>query len=677
MRIAPPIAPVPQSCCRVLCLAGSESILHSCSSQQASETININKSLAALERVISCLAGREKHVPYRDSVLTQVLQEGLDPRNAHVAVVATVSRFEDDLTVTRGTLGFAQRARNVRTFAQVTSAAPKKDLSSSVDDLQRKLQEAVACNNQLRQELANFKEDSGAQSRAYRQVAELQRQLDDLVSARDQQLRKLLDEVQAEKEARMAMEQRALDGESKADELASELWFLKQNASVAEDRANAEHTRVAELEMQVLELNMKVSKADGAVAGAISRAEQLQAAQAVLQDELVAAQQQLTKLKGQLAAEGASSGERVQQAEAAAVGVRAELEQAEAEAAQLRAELEEARRASAAEIATLKEELAAAQAAVESMEQQLAAEQQSSQQHACAVAQLEEELAASRKQLELLEQHKMAGSGEQLRLRESLQLADATTKELQGRLAEAEAGAAMKEQAAEALRRRVEQLEAEARQHAQRAEALELEAKAAAETLDEQGRAALARAEAAEAEVAGLRRQLADQATAAQAALAAAVQEARQASEASAASRMVPLKTECERLQATCTQSEMQLSRLQTECERLRKESAEAVERERQLRAEAAALSAEKEAAQRQAAERISKLEAQIANDVAPRRDAKLQAEERVKQLEAQLTADAVKYKGELELKDRLVGGPSLTGTQVQLQGQDAIIREV
>merc|ERR1719243_556657 len=59
-------------------LAGSERLAKSQMTGQAQkETMAINKSLSALGTVIASLASSEKHVPYRDSKLTYLLQDSL------------------------------------------------------------------------------------------------------------------------------------------------------------------------------------------------------------------------------------------------------------------------------------------------------------------------------------------------------------------------------------------------------------------------------------------------------------------------------------------------------------------------------------------------------------------------------------------------------------------------
>lgn len=58
-------------------LAGSERLAkaHAKNSKRLAETVSINKSLASLGHVFSCIHSGAKHVPFRNSKLTHVLQE--------------------------------------------------------------------------------------------------------------------------------------------------------------------------------------------------------------------------------------------------------------------------------------------------------------------------------------------------------------------------------------------------------------------------------------------------------------------------------------------------------------------------------------------------------------------------------------------------------------------------
>ena len=77
--------------------------------------ININQGLLALGKVISALTMNDKlkHIPYRDSKLTRILQDSLGG-NSNTFMIACVSPAESNLDETISTLKYAARARNIQ-----------------------------------------------------------------------------------------------------------------------------------------------------------------------------------------------------------------------------------------------------------------------------------------------------------------------------------------------------------------------------------------------------------------------------------------------------------------------------------------------------------------------------------------------------------------------------------
>lgn len=74
------------------------------------EAQHINKSLSALGDCIQALCARQDHVPYRNSKLTQVLQDSLGGE-AKTLMYVQVSPSQPDAAETLCTLNFANRAR--------------------------------------------------------------------------------------------------------------------------------------------------------------------------------------------------------------------------------------------------------------------------------------------------------------------------------------------------------------------------------------------------------------------------------------------------------------------------------------------------------------------------------------------------------------------------------------
>jgi centromeric protein E len=79
---------------------------------------SINKSLLMLGQAIQKLSsGDQKHINYRDSKLTRILQNSLGG-NAKTAVIATVTPAQMSEEQTLSTLRFASQAKTIKTHAQ-------------------------------------------------------------------------------------------------------------------------------------------------------------------------------------------------------------------------------------------------------------------------------------------------------------------------------------------------------------------------------------------------------------------------------------------------------------------------------------------------------------------------------------------------------------------------------
>ncbi|KAK6618591.1 hypothetical protein RUM43_012982 [Polyplax serrata] len=96
-------------------LAGSERQAKTgCTGDRLKEATKINLSLMALGNVISALVdGKSKHIPYRDSKLTRLLQDSLGG-NTKTLMIACLSPADDNYDETLSTLRYANRAKNIR-----------------------------------------------------------------------------------------------------------------------------------------------------------------------------------------------------------------------------------------------------------------------------------------------------------------------------------------------------------------------------------------------------------------------------------------------------------------------------------------------------------------------------------------------------------------------------------
>ncbi|KAK4354923.1 hypothetical protein RND71_027117 [Anisodus tanguticus] len=131
-------------------LAGSErQKLTGAAGERLKEAGNINKSLSQLGNLINILAevsqtGKNRHIPYRDSKLTFLLQESLGG-NAKLAMICAVSPSQSCKSETLSTLRFAQRAKAIKNKAVIN-----EEMQDDINVLREVIR-------QLREELLRMK----------------------------------------------------------------------------------------------------------------------------------------------------------------------------------------------------------------------------------------------------------------------------------------------------------------------------------------------------------------------------------------------------------------------------------------------------------------------------------------------------------------------------------------
>lgn len=127
-------------------LAGSERAKKTgASGVRLMEGISINAGLLALGNVISALGDsrlKSKHVPFRDSKITRLLQDSLGG-NSRTLMIACVSPARSNMMETKNTLNYANRAKNIKNKAVVNRDPRSRQilkLRERVKELERQLQ---------------------------------------------------------------------------------------------------------------------------------------------------------------------------------------------------------------------------------------------------------------------------------------------------------------------------------------------------------------------------------------------------------------------------------------------------------------------------------------------------------------------------------------------------------
>ncbi|KAL3531505.1 hypothetical protein ACH5RR_010827 [Cinchona calisaya] len=130
-----------RGCMHLVDLAGSERVDKSeVTGDRLKEAQHINKSLSALGDVISSLAQKNAHVPYRNSKLTQLLQDSLGGQ-AKTLMFVHISPESDAIGETISTLKFAERVATVELGAARVNrdSADVKDLKEQISILKAAL----------------------------------------------------------------------------------------------------------------------------------------------------------------------------------------------------------------------------------------------------------------------------------------------------------------------------------------------------------------------------------------------------------------------------------------------------------------------------------------------------------------------------------------------------------
>ncbi|KAG8663553.1 kinesin-like protein KIN-14I isoform X2 [Manihot esculenta] len=152
-----------RGCMHLVDLAGSERVDKSeVTGDRLKEAQHINKSLSALGDVIASLAQKNPHVPYRNSKLTQLLQDSLGGQ-AKTLMFVHMSPEPDAVGETISTLKFAERVATV----ELGAARVNKD-DADVKELKEQIASLKAALARKEGEAEHFQHSVSGNSERYR-----------------------------------------------------------------------------------------------------------------------------------------------------------------------------------------------------------------------------------------------------------------------------------------------------------------------------------------------------------------------------------------------------------------------------------------------------------------------------------------------------------------------------
>eukprot|EP00929_Paragymnodinium_shiwhaense_P036408 TRINITY_DN19520_c0_g1_i1.p1 TRINITY_DN19520_c0_g1~~TRINITY_DN19520_c0_g1_i1.p1 ORF type:complete len:712 (-),score=188.87 TRINITY_DN19520_c0_g1_i1:257-2392(-) len=318
----------------VVDLAGSERVKKSgAEGAQLREANAINKSLLAFGNVVSALASKRNHVPFRDSKLTRIL-EGSIGGNSKTALLVCVSPATENMTETLSTLEFASRAMRVEVDARVNRAVVEVTAKELLSDLHNNISNVVTA--ALQAELEELRASSERQMEAMEREADEFKQRKAVAEAEASRLRStsedaqqladhLRSEVQLERSSRQRLEEQLAVLHREVAAASSSAPAVAERSEQASESVILQLRRQYESQRQQFEEDLAAARSD---------AEAAQEAAGEWRDLAEAAEGDLALLRAELEADKATAAAKIVEADARA-------QAAVANGMELRAEMKE------------------------------------------------------------------------------------------------------------------------------------------------------------------------------------------------------------------------------------------------------------------------------------------------------------------------------------------------
>ncbi|VAI26146.1 unnamed protein product [Triticum turgidum subsp. durum] len=252
-------------------LAGSERLAKTdAQGDRLKEAQNINRSLSALGDVISALASRSSHIPYRNSKLTHLLQDSLGG-DSKALMFVQISPSDNDASETLSSLNFASRVRGIE-LGPAKKQVDTAELQKVKQMLERSKQEAKLKEESLRkleENCQNLESKAKGKEQLYKnlqdKVKELESQLDSKMHSQiTSEKSQLSGKLKEKEEACTALQHKIVELERKLGQQQqsdSEVAALKQTIEEVELKLKEQEEQRSAAESKAMEMGQELLEA--------------------------------------------------------------------------------------------------------------------------------------------------------------------------------------------------------------------------------------------------------------------------------------------------------------------------------------------------------------------------------------------------------------------------------